>query len=906
MRDESIIRARELAQQVRATTIAFLRDRLNDRAAIEWALELDSQHAEERNAIRNLLTFPDVNVKEPYRSAWFWLLESWSARPQQTEHSTFGIQSRIKRGGLDGDTLRQVVDLVRPWPLLKKLEDWRLYGGPAPPKVPRKLRDLVSISMTSGPLISLQDVCLQDLAQPIFADELADRLEAALLDGLHSARRLGWIEGGIDLTSHDVERVYRIPRTGANENEEPDPDTYRDGFAPVTKLLYDVVDVLSRIDAESARTRIARWRGSKWALLRRLWAAHARNRQLVSANDLADAFARLTDQEFWSPMEYPEFVELRARRFDDMDGADRLGIEEKIRALPPASLWRRKVPAKDLVRYQHVRAATELKRIVAAGCHISVASRSWLADVAAKYEVPDVRAVDFDFEPSALVRWTTENPEGFDAADVRSALGKLEVAFNNARWDHNADSAWSYVREHVSELLELFSDSPELAAKNLGVLRQILKTQHPAERQPNQNADEAENRATTSKRQALKLLELLGAMPDQALSAFVDGLSGWMATWVDILKSNPAFAALWLRAWPVAVEATNKRAPLQQNDVNELLGEREEPDRGERLAAAALNTPAGLMMTAFLRMCPNLNDVPQPFASDPLRRMRAAAAGVVGPARQQVLHRFLSHLEYMRRADEEWTDRNLLDALNRVDAANIEIWDAVTRNPVLRYETMRQIGERMAEVAHSGALPPGTSARLGERVVYRVLLDKNDREEPSVSDGTVQQMLRLGTDGLRATSGRVLGVFVESDDRRSSPEERFKNVVKPFLEFVWPKERTLTSRSLSGALAELPAKARTAFAEAVDVIERFLTPFDCWSLHNYGLYGRDPNAAKLRELNGPKEATALLKLLDITVGSEEGAIRPLDLDRALVAIQEADPKLVRDTRYARLSALVRR
>jgi hypothetical protein len=131
-------------------------------------------------------------------------------------------------------------------------------------------------------------------------------------------------------------------------------------------------------------------------------------------------------------------------------------------------------------------------------------------------------------------------------------------------------------------------------------------------------------------------------------------------------------------------------------------------------------------------------------------------------------------------------------------------------------------------------------------------------------------------------------------------------VVVPFFEFVWPLERTLTSHSLSNALAKLPSKSGTAFAEAVDAIERFLTPFDCWSLYEYGLYGRDPDGKKLREFTGPKEAAALLKLLDATIGSEERAVHPIDLDRALVAIRGADPKLVRDTRYARLSALERR
>jgi hypothetical protein len=97
MTDESTIRARELAQQIRATTIGVLKDHLNDRSSIEWALELNDNHAEEQNAIRDLLTFPELKVKEPFRSAWFWLLESWSARPRTHNDSLSSLYSILSR-----------------------------------------------------------------------------------------------------------------------------------------------------------------------------------------------------------------------------------------------------------------------------------------------------------------------------------------------------------------------------------------------------------------------------------------------------------------------------------------------------------------------------------------------------------------------------------------------------------------------------------------------------------------------------------------------------------------------------------------------------------------------------------------------------------------------------------------
>lgn len=112
-----------------------------------------------------------------------------------------------------------------------------------------------------------------------------------------------------------------------------------------------------------------------------------------------------------------------------MDEGAKLAAEERIRGLPPGSLWTRKPAAKDLVRFPSNSAGPCCRRTV------SDASRAWLDDVASRYEVPVVDAVDFDFEPTALTRWMPEEAATFEAADVHSALGYLESALGNERWD---------------------------------------------------------------------------------------------------------------------------------------------------------------------------------------------------------------------------------------------------------------------------------------------------------------------------------------------------------------------------------------------------------------------------------------------------------------------------------------
>jgi SIR2-like domain len=89
-------------------------------------------------------------------------------------------------------------------------------------------------------------------------------------------------------------------------------------------------------------------------------------------------------------------------------------------------------------------------------------------------------------------------------------------------------------------------------------------------------------------------------------------------------------------------------------------------------------------------------------------------------------------------------------------------------------------------------------------------------------------------------------------------------------------------------------------------IQRFLVPFACWSMVNYGLYGEADGAKKLAQINDEEKAKALLRLLDLTVGSAEGATIPNDLADALEQIRSVAPDLVEDPTFRRLSAAARR
>jgi len=182
-----------------------------------------------------------------------------------------------------------------------------------------------------------------------------------------------------------------------------------------------------------------------------------------------------------------------------------------------------------------------------------------------------------------------------------------------------------------------------------------------------------------------------------------------------------------------------------------------------------------------------------------------------------------------------------------------------------------------------------------------------------VPNQRIQQMLRTLDDEVRGSAANAIQVFVRDLSSKPPPDQfisardgLFRTAAAPFLREVWPQERSLATPGVSGALADLPATSGEAFAEAVDAVARFLVPFECWSMVDYGLYGDEGGAKKLAMINDEAKAQALLKLLDLTIGTSESAVIPHDLTDALDQIARVDPALATTAVFRRLATAARR
>ena len=108
-------------------------------------------------------------------------------------------------------------------------------------------------------------------------------------------------------------------------------------------------------------------------------------------------------------------------------------------------------------------------------------------------------------------------------------------------------------------------------------------------------------------------------------------------------------------------------------------------------------------------------------------------------------------------------------------------------------------------------------------------------------------------------------------------------------------------------MAEVPAWSGAAFERAVAVVRRFLVPFGCRSMMDYGCgRGGSDGEPTLLMIDDENKARALLELLDVTVGVAESAVVPMELSEALARIGDAAPGLRDRPAYRRLAAAARR
>ncbi len=903
----------ELERATFRVTYAFLNGRLENTATIDWALRLNSNGTIKQMALLDLINSPTGRkIGEPWLSAWRLIEESWNNTEDDGPSTidVYDIQNRLHTGDRSGSLVTAIVELVAPRLKIEPFSSLHLSYKKSPRR-PKRVDDLFSTGLKSGEVVDPSILKLETVDDQSFLFSLAIALDAAVVNGLDIARRIGWDNENSLWKLGQLYRVYYVP-VSERTDAEHEPDEFHHGIAPSVKLLHAVVSRLVDVDTAAAVEFVRRWRQSKSSIHLRLWAALSRNPRITPPEEVSSLLLTLDDQWFWGVQDSPEFSELRARRFHEFDLSEQLKFTARIRKRPPRNYWRRDVDAELVEKGRLYWAVRELRRIELAGSVLPMRDKAWLElNIKEFPELLLMTQVEDGFMGATKARWVQPNPDSqYDLIVGEVRLKTLETALSSARrgWDDNpAGRATDWIRSkgNTIKLLEDLESIPDGGVAFHHVWERFGWSHSPevtlGEDSPQRDI-QAEN---------ARVLALLAKLPEATILQAIDGISNWLCTWQKHLAITPIGFNIWFKIWPIAVEATNANPPeVEEVSLNEVL---QSKDNQESVDLDTLNTPAGKLVGVFLEICPNLKEDDRPFDSDEaLRSMRDAAIAATGRAGLIVRHRLIESMPYYLRAAPEWTTEHLIKPLLSDNSESIALWRAIARQTHFS-DVLKIIGCPMAERATDRRLGRDTRRSLVFSIVVECLYAFHEQREPAVPYARVQQMIRLLDDEVRAYGANTIQRFVrdvsnleKSKHSPSSAERIFRSAAVPFLQQVWPQEHSFVTPGVSRGLADLPATAKDCFAEAVSVIERFLVPFECWSMHHYGFRGEEDGKPKLSLINNQEKAAALLRLLDLTVGTAEGAVIPHDLGDALDQIRIITPNLAENQVFRRLATATRR
>ena len=894
-------------------TVAFLEKRLAESDMIEWALGLKPDRRVERMAVAELLNRPKgVALDEPWACAWRLIEESWSQVAIEDGSSTaiYDIQKRLRHGDRSGAIVSAIVNLVAPRLKVEPLRPTR-WQFRKKPRRPRTFDELLLASLTSSDLIDLSVLELAQLKETDFLSFLANALEAAVNHGLDIARRIGW-DG--ESQAWRLGSLFRVSYTQSapRADGEVEADADHDGIAPAVKLLHAVVARIVKLDPGAVLPVVQCWGLRPSPVHTRLWSAAALDSCLVSAEDVGAFLVRLDDRRFWGLSEFPEIAELRALRFAKLDGETQRVIAARIRKLPPRNQWPRKADAAQVKSARLYWAVRELKRIEVAGGDLPPDARSWLEGRIGQFSELAEMKIDDGFPGARMV---PDVPPGHDdqyttlqgVARLRALEAELSSVQNIRRpgfGTHAKD--WLQHPENATRLigdLEAVEKGGDTFPKVWTVFGQAHAPEQPGKGNDPQHGLQSE---------VERVLRLLEKLSDETLSAAIEGISQWLESWGNQVIASPSGSRTWLRIWPIAVEATNIIWQPEE-DAGLSVFPNTADGAQEPMVLDTLNNPSGKLVGVFLSACPSLSEVPAPFAArSDLRQMRDAVVDDTGRSGLIARYRMIQTLQYFQKSDHNWTKKHLIAPLFADDEASLDLWDAIARWPNYSLDVLKLIGDEMAKRATDKRIRRATRRRLVFSLVVESLHAFHDHREPAVPNPRIQQMLRSLDDEHRATAAGAIKRYLHDNSQKKANNEEtttaelFQSAVAPFLQKVWPQERSLATPGVGRIFAKLPATSRDAFADAVGALEHFLLPFDCWSMRDYGLYDKEAGKTKLSIIDDEIKASALLRLLDLTVGTLEAAVIPRDLTDALDQIRSVAGTLVDSPAFRRLSTAARR
>ena len=421
-----------------------------------------------------------------------------------------------------------------------------------------------------------------------------------------------------------------------------------------------------------------RWKLENSPFHLRLWAAMAQNPILASGDEVGAFIVGVEDREFWRLDEFPEITELRARRFGELDSSTKKSILNRIHKGPPRSHFSKKLKPSQFSNYKRYDAAKEMKRIAIAGVVLPLKEQTWLDTQLLEFADLVSMTAQTDFPEGPVFRRVLPNPDNrYDDLVGFARLKALETALSSARnWDDDPARGardWLSPDGKAAEIIRDLESTADGGAAFPKLWERLGWAHSP------RSEDSAAVTPRDLKSEADRVLALLMQTSGNTLSKAIEGISAWLDAWSKQVVEASLGVQVWLRIWPIAVEATNVK-PEKEDDTHLNFTAQELGNDREPMDLDTLNTPAGRLVGVFLTACPPLNGGLPPFTEgSAVRQMRDAIETCTGRSDLIAKHRMIEGIDYFVRADAAWAQSHLIAPLQRTDATSLPLWRALAR-----------------------------------------------------------------------------------------------------------------------------------------------------------------------------------------------------------------------------------
>ncbi len=783
-------------------------------------------------------------IPSPLMRTLWRLILSERLRARTHDFDLYDWLRRYKQDGLTPTLRIELREILTPCVTVR--EPFRWEEEPSDSSEPKRIKDLVDweLVLSSDHVhAALHDRTNKPDWQAVLPD-LLDDFTVLLRDALDLMQELGGVENKADLSYLHQPSI----------SEHAQNRDFRDWTALI-ELTRDAWLATAQIDPLRARHAAEGWWRIPYPLFKRLAFFAAAQGDVITQRQALDWLLADGHWWLWSVETQREALRLLVALSPKLGAPEMAELEQAILQGPPREMFKEELDPQEWARIVDRDVWLRLAKAQAAGVVLGQDAKGKLEELAQQYprwQLAEDERDEFPFWMGEGDEWRKFVP----APRRRREL--VEWLKQPASPDHWQEDDWR----------QRCRDNFSTTACALCAL--VQQNQWPVERW--REALQAWGEDNLLKRSWRYMTQLIVQAPNDVVKALSHSLGWWLqAQAKSFTGQEERFFALIRRL-----------LELEHQD-----GEGADDDPVFR----ALNQPVGHVTQALLhwwyRQGPKdaegLRDEVKPLFTE------LCDARVERFRHGRVL--VAAHAIALFRVDEEWARTYLLPLFDwqrsKVEArAAWEgfLWSprlyqpllSALKQPLLRtathYEQLGKHAEQYAAFLTFAALDPGDTFTIKE-----------------LADAT----RTLPAEGLQSAAQALVRALEGAKEQRG---EYWRNRLLPYLRNVWPKSRDLVTPAISESLGRLCIAAREAFPEALKELRHWLQP-----VQHSDFLAHLMHEAKLCE-QFPADSLAFL---DAVVG-DDAQWPPRELKMCLDEIGNADPQLVQDARFTRLTELYRR